>query len=49
MGEQDHHGKGCGTKISFHGASWNPEPILTAFRYEAVKAVRLGVIAAKHG
>jgi hypothetical protein len=37
MGEQDWHGKGWGTKISFHGASWNPEPILTAFRYEAVK------------
>jgi hypothetical protein len=38
MGEQDHHGKGWGAKYSFHGASWNPGPILTAFRYEAVKA-----------
>jgi hypothetical protein len=36
--EQDHHGKGWGAKFSFHGVSWNPNPIMTAFRYEPVKA-----------
>jgi hypothetical protein len=38
LGGQEHHGKGWSAKNSFHGASWNPGPILTAFRYEPVKA-----------